>query len=114
MSKTTVREAASKLDVRQFKLTNGEDIVACVVTETTRRFELEGPLQIYERMGEDGLSVGFRPWLSMGIDTNATILKNNIVANTKIDLDNKESYLSSIVSIATSQTESIPTNQYVH
>jgi predicted homoserine dehydrogenase-like protein len=115
-----IREAAKKLDVRQFKLINGEAIVACVVEDYDKRFELEGPLEIYESMTDGEYSIGFRPWLSMSIETNLTILKTNVIASVSIDTDNKESYLSAIVAMAKngvqdgSIEETISGNQTIH
>jgi hypothetical protein len=120
MSKV-MRAQAEKLDVRQFKLMNGEDVVACVVSETDQRIEVEGPLQIYESMDDGGeYSIALRQWLSMSIDTNAMLLKTGIITSVKMDIDNKELYLGAIVSMAKSNIqdesieETISGNQSVH
>ena len=78
------------LNIRHFKLVNGEDIIAIVSSKNKDNWLVERPVVVV-----NGLLGGytFTPWFPFSNTKAHKILMDKIVNSTGIDPDVKESYL---------------------
>ena len=78
------------LNIRHFKLTNGEDIVAVVSAKNKDNWLLERPVIVNPNL-MGGYS--FAPWFPFSKTKVFKVAFSNIINSTGIDPDVKESYL---------------------
>jgi|TARA_R110000744_G_scaffold28979_2_gene69476 hypothetical protein len=84
------------LNIRHFKLVNGEDIIAIVSSKNKDNWLVERPVVITNNI------VGgyqFSPWFPFSNTKAHKILMDKIVNSTGIDPDVKESYLNFVLSL---------------
>ena len=78
------------LNIRHFKLTNGEDIVAVVSVKNDDSWLLERPVLVNPNLLG---GYQFTPWFPFSKTKVFKVLFSNIINSTGIDADVKESYL---------------------
>ena len=78
------------LNIRHFKLTNGEDIVAAVSVKNDDSWLLEIPVLVNPNLLG---GYQFTPWFPFSKTKVFKVLFSNIINSTGIDPDVKESYL---------------------
>ena len=84
-----------KMNIRHFKLINGDNILALVHKKEAGRVIVERPVLVTESfMG--GFSL--RPWFSFSSQTMYTILDSDIMGHVQIDLDVKHTYIKAVTS----------------
>ena len=91
------------LNVRQFKLVNGDDILALVNSKEDGRIIVERPVAIKTNM-----LGGYQliPWFPFSQQTIYIIENTDILAHVEIDLDVKETYVKAVT--ATSPRTTTP------
>jgi|TARA_B110000908_G_scaffold170815_1_gene231477 hypothetical protein len=107
-----VKEAAAGLDVKQFKLMNGETVLGIVKEETRTTLIIESPIELLESYEDDTYRYGFKHWFEFSVNDEATLFKSSLVALSDINNNIKESYLKVIISNGTDEisNESISDN----
>ena len=90
------------LNIRHFKLVNGEDIIAIVSSKNKDNWLVERPVVVV-----NGLLGGytFTPWFPFSNTKAHKILMDKIVNSTGIDPDVKESYLNFVLSLKIKKAE---------
>jgi|TARA_R110000782_G_C14594872_1_gene390222 hypothetical protein len=90
------------LNIRHFKLVNGEDIIAIVSSKNKDNWLVERPVVVV-----NGLLGGytFTPWFPFSNTKAHKILMDKIVNSTGIDPDVKESYLNFVLSLKKKKAE---------
>jgi len=82
-----------ELNIRHFKLINGDNILALVVKKEQGRIIIERPVQISNNMmGGFQLS----PWFAFSSQTLYTLLEADIMAHVLIDYDIKATYIKAV------------------
>ena len=91
------------LNVRQFKLINGDDILALVNSKEDNKVVVERPVSIKTNM-----LGGYQliPWFPFSQQTIYIIADSDILAHVEIDLDVKETYVKAVT--ATSPRNTTP------
>lgn len=84
------------LNIRHFKLANGEDIIGIVSSKNKDSWLLERPVLVNSNM-LGGYS--FSPWFPFSSTKVHKILFSNIINSTGIDPDVKESYLQFVLDL---------------
>ena len=93
-----VREAAKSLEIKCFKLTNGDSVLGIIKKESHTSIVIEGPLAIEESYVDNKYRYGLKHWFEFNPNDTATIMKSNLVAFSDINIGVKTSYLSVIIS----------------
>jgi hypothetical protein len=90
------------LNIRHFKLVNGEDIIAIVSSKNKDNWLVERPVVVV-----NGILGGytFTPWFPFSNTKAHKILMDKIVNSTGIDPDVKESYLNFVLSLKKKKAE---------
>jgi hypothetical protein len=78
-------------DVKAFKLVNGEELVAEIVTETETTIEFKNPLACVMQRGEQGPMLGFMPWMQAA-DGPFTINRDKIITIAEVAQEVKNGY----------------------
>jgi hypothetical protein len=79
-----------ELNIRNFKLINGDNIIALVSSDNNDNYLLERPVAIYSTM------VGgyqFSPWFPFSDQKRYTIDKHNIIGNSSVINEMKKEYV---------------------
>tara|TARA_B110000285_G_scaffold61784_1_gene71122 strand:- start:458 stop:850 length:393 start_codon:yes stop_codon:yes gene_type:complete len=84
------------LNIRHFKLVNGEDIIAIVSSKNTDNWLVERPVVITNNILG---GYQFSPWFPFSNTKAHRILMDKIVNSTSIDPDVKESYLDFVLNL---------------
>jgi hypothetical protein len=95
------------LNIRHFKLINGEDIVGIVSTKNEDNWMIERPVLVSNNM-LGGYS--FSPWFPFSNTKMHKVLFRDIVNSTGIDPDVKESYLKFVLELKKGPKKSIANN----
>ena len=81
------------MNIRHFKLINGDNILALVHKKEQGRVIVERPVIVTETIIG---SYSLRPWFSFSSQTLYTILDSDIMAHVLIDEDVKHTYLKAV------------------
>ena len=100
---STIRKEAETLDIMHFKLVSGEEIIALI--NRNRKGDphiiIEEPLEMVRTFSTDNsYTVSFQEWLPTSENRLATLNKSTVVAYTPCNLDTKEYYLNTVISLA--------------
>ena len=99
-----MKESIQSLNIRHFKLVNGDEIVALVSVKNDNSWVLERPLVVSSNILG---SYQFSPWFPFSEAKVFKILKNHIIQHVPISDKAKESY----VKLALSAQQSVPERQ---
>lgn len=87
-----------ELNIRNFKLINGDNIIALVSSDNNDNYLLERPVAIYSTM------VGgyqFTPWFPFSDQKRYTVDKHNIIGNSSVVNEMKKEYVKYALSART-------------
>tara|TARA_A100001011_G_C14225255_1_gene806307 strand:- start:545 stop:937 length:393 start_codon:yes stop_codon:yes gene_type:complete len=98
------------LNIRHFKLTNGEDIVAVVSVKNDDSWLLERPVLVNPNLLG---GYQFTPWFPFSKTKVFKVLFSNIINSTGIDADVKESYLQYVLEYKKQMTKIEDNQQFL-
>lgn len=78
------------MNIRQFKMINGDDILALVESKNTDNYKVEMPVLV-EANGDGNFR--FTPWFMLSSEKVYTLEKRTIVNQAEVDEDIKYSYV---------------------
>ncbi len=87
-----------ELNIRNFKLINGDNIIALVSSDNNDNYLLERPVAIYSTM------IGgyqFTPWFPFSDQKRYTVDKHNIIGNSSVVNEMKKEYVKYALSART-------------
>jgi|TARA_R110000744_G_scaffold115670_3_gene216481 hypothetical protein len=83
-------ESIKDIDIRHFKLTNGEDLICYVQSSTEHAFIVERPAVV--RLTSDGIHT-FGDWFPFSDKKMFKIMKKFVINHTEVVDETKESYI---------------------
>jgi len=98
------------LNIRHFKLTNGEDIVAVVSVKNDDNWLLERPVLVNPNLLG---GYQFTPWFPFSKTKVFKVYFSNIINSTGIDADVKESYLQYVLEYKKQMTKIEDNQQFL-
>ena len=87
-----------EVQIRHFKLINGDQIIAAVNSKNKDNWFLGTPVQVSNAL-LGGFS--FSPWFPFSKEDNYKVKFHNVVQSTQADNDIKEAYIKFVLSLAT-------------
>jgi len=101
---STIRKEADALNIVHFKLVSGDEVIALI--NKNRKEDsfmvIEEPLELIRVFSDSNssYSLSFQEWLPTSESRLARLNKSTVVAYTPCNLDTKENYLNTVISLA--------------
>jgi hypothetical protein len=95
------KEQLEALDIRLFKLMNGDTIIASITKSSQHLVHVEIPLQLFEEWdNEDRHVYYFREWMPMNANASVAIAKGHVVGFCDIDPVVKQRYVDAVIAFS--------------
>jgi hypothetical protein len=95
------KEQLEALDIRLFKLMNGDTIIASITKSSQHLVHVEIPLQLFEEWdNEDRHVYYFREWMPMNANASVAIAKGHVVGFCDIDPVVKQRYVDAVTAFS--------------
>jgi hypothetical protein len=90
MSDILICSELSDLNIRQFKLVSGEEIICLVTHDNDENYMIEKPFTVVPSIDS---TYKLAPWFAFSSVTQFSLIKTSVVCSAEVDEDIKDSYM---------------------